>query len=274
MRRSLKAKPGTDRSQRVSPSKLPPGGVQDAEGLLAAGRIREALAIARDVMQQAKLFQRHYRQTLREAVACCYAIAQHVTAEKKAWAEFVKDEFWTSANMKLEIADAPHPLRHVILWGINGHEDADLKQASKWSIAVGQFFKDGVAASELPERIKEAGGLEALARANSRGACGGIGPTKRLKPHSGPNRHSKKPRPKRDPNSDNNEDSTHGNFLYSHDHKSPEVAFKFRLEDVIGDVQGLVSPCTIRLIACIISFEDGEGEAVISSIQISDAHDE
>jgi hypothetical protein len=108
-----------------------------------------------------------YRMGLYHEISRLYMVAQIAAADDRIWRSVCVDQHWARYDHPPKQADRADALRFVLLRAFRGYEDAGRKRASKFYCALKAFFAADVPASDLPGKIRQGRGIEALARANA-----------------------------------------------------------------------------------------------------------
>jgi hypothetical protein len=163
-RPSLKATGAQEKGSSVQP--LKPVSI-DRE---VAREIQKSKNIGVLLRQRGKAIKRlgtDYREALRREAGKLYAAAQLAACNKDLWRSLCEDRVWAKYGLRPTVADQYNALWFVMLHAF-GPTRAGRQKASKFHCALKLFFAEGVPADDLPSKIKDAKGIEALARANAK----------------------------------------------------------------------------------------------------------
>lgn len=112
--------------------------------------------------EQLKALDDDYRKRLNEILSDLYKISLELIDNEDAWGRFRMDDAWAGkpppANAK------SNALKYVLRWACN-RSRAGKQKASFYLRALKRFVENGTKPEDLPQKIKQAGGLKKAASA-------------------------------------------------------------------------------------------------------------
>jgi hypothetical protein len=149
------------------------GSTVDENVALTSSNLREALAergVGQAITAAGKRIEtidNRSRDELYRELGGLYGIAQVLARDPDLWMEFCFDPGWDELSPAPAPNDCRKALRHVLRFAFSATGISAQKQVSKYSLALQSPFQEGVAASEIPQMVRDAGGIEAMARQSS-----------------------------------------------------------------------------------------------------------
>ena len=159
--------------------KLQGGPLPSVESIIRTGSYAASLAQIGDGM---KSFDVKHRTQYFQALLIIYALAEHLRSSEDARLDFCRADAWKRTPRSRPRHDQLDTLLKHALRLANGLEtDAGAKRASKQSRALTPLFIAGLPGVEVRKRLTQAGGVEALARANAVPRAAGTTAPKRVR---------------------------------------------------------------------------------------------
>jgi hypothetical protein len=165
-------------------------------------RLGGAVAVLKIIRRTIRALYTGYRVRLYHEIARAYATANIVAEDEAEWANLCADKFWEDFDASPNERDRADAFRWVALRAVASADRASRQRASKLYCALQPLFEAGVGAAQVPDRIREAGGIEKMARANAEGR--------------------REPDDQRDDNHDQNNEDNHKGSNKTHTKRRPK----------------------------------------------------
>jgi len=110
----------------------------------------------------------NHRKELRRQLALAYDLAVFLRDDQGAWIDFCRLGEWRQVRNRPTEAKPTDPLGYVFRYAVGPVGRAAAKKVSKYRKALIGFFDADVPQQEIVTRIRDAGGLEKLARVNAK----------------------------------------------------------------------------------------------------------
>lgn len=109
-----------------------------------------------------------HRKELRTQLAQAYDLAVFLRDDQGAWIDFCRLAEWRQVRNRPTEANPTDPLGYVLRYAIGTVGRAATKKVSKYRKALIGFFDAEVPQQKIVSKIRDAGGLEKLARLNAK----------------------------------------------------------------------------------------------------------
>lgn len=133
---------------------------------------RGAASVLADVRRGLSTLATEHRKSLYQEVSRAYAVGLVLKADRDEWLKFCLHSDWATFRNKPKDTDRSDALRFALRFAVGFANDPVAKKAKNRRVdrlygALKSLFAEGVSPAEIPNRIRENGGLEALKSANA-----------------------------------------------------------------------------------------------------------